>query len=204
MLFGGTAVIVGLYLLIEAVDPLGHVGGLRALVDLGGSGNIPGWWNSLLMALVAVTAFAAAATARERTERRAWTVVSLAAGAMSLHEVARPLSVFGQWAREMKLSAVVAGWPILALAGLLAVFWAWRKLPSQLLAWQLGASTAAYVAGAVVIDSLNNLISRQTYGLFFAAGTLAEELLEMSACVVAVTAILDHVVRERAGYFRRD
>jgi hypothetical protein len=196
MLVAGTALMVALYLLIEAVDPLGHVGGLRALVDLGGSGNIPAWWNSLLMALVAVTAFAARATpAQERTERRAWTVVGLAAVALSLHEVARPLSVVGQWAREMRLSAVVAGWPILALAGLLAVFWAWRRLPSQLLAWQLGLSAAVYVAGAVVVDAFNNLISRQTYGLIFAAGTLAEELLEMSACVVAVTAILDYVVR---------
>jgi hypothetical protein len=95
----------------------------------------------------------------------------------------------------MRLSAVVAGWPILALAGLLAVIWAWRKLPSQLLAWQLGLSAAVYVAGAVVVDAFNNLISRQTYGLIFAAGTLAEELLEMSACVVAVTAILDYAVR---------
>jgi large subunit ribosomal protein L25 len=73
MLFAGTAVVVGLYLLIEAVDPLGHVGGLRALVDLGGRANIPDWWNSLLLGLVAVTAFAARATpAQERVERRAW------------------------------------------------------------------------------------------------------------------------------------
>jgi large subunit ribosomal protein L25 len=73
MLFAGTAVVVGLYLLIEAVDPLGHVGGLRALVDLGGRANIPDWWNSLHLGLVAVTAFAARATpAQERVERRAW------------------------------------------------------------------------------------------------------------------------------------
>jgi hypothetical protein len=40
MLFGGTAVVVALYLLIDAIDPLWHVGGLKALVDLGGSAAI--------------------------------------------------------------------------------------------------------------------------------------------------------------------
>jgi hypothetical protein len=198
LLLRGTAVVVGLYLLIEAVDPLGHVGGLRALVDLGRSENIPAWWNSLLMALVALTALIARAIpVQERAERRAWLAVGLAACALSLDEIAQPFSVFIQWAREMSLSAVDRSLPLVAIAGLLVLFWAWRRLPNQLLAGQLALSAVAYAAGAVVIDALNNLIGQETHHLIFAAGTLAEELSEMYACIVAVTAILDYLIEGR-------
>lgn len=180
---------------------------LKTFVDIGGEANLPTWWNASLLFTVFLAALVAAflpATAaegrsRHRARRGAWLVVAAAGAYLSLDEttalherLARPVVSSGL---DLPTYAWLLPGVVLAAVGCLLLFRASRRLPPPI-ARRLGLALACYLGGAVGMEFVNGLLSDRWLDLplVFAAGTTLEETLEMVACVLAITAIVDHLI----------
>lgn len=64
-----------------------------------------------------------------------------------------------------------------------------RHLP-RAVARRLAAALALYGGAALGLETLNGWLRQRQHDLAYTLGTMAEETIEMLACIVAVTAIL--------------
>jgi hypothetical protein len=143
----------------DLAPPDHPVPGWKEFFDIGGEANLPTWWNSTLLALVAVAAMAVSMlwSDVQVATRRAWWVVAAAATYLSM---------------------------------LIAVG---RHLPRTTAA-SLAVALGAYGAGERGLEAVNGWIRRRSDDSpWYTLGTIVEESLEMGACILAVTAIVDTV-----------
>lgn len=201
-----TAAVMAAFLVVFAVNKFGpDLSGPKRVVDIGGENNLPTWWNGLLLLAVAVAAFRAS-TARGPAgrplplpQRRAWLVIAAAAGYLCLDEIAQLHERLNEPVRATGLQLPTYAWlapgVVIALAGCLVLARAARRLP-VFTRRRLGVALACYFLGAIVMEGVNGLFSGRWLDieLVFAAGTTVEESLEMLACILALTAIVDHLV----------
>ncbi|MGQ0624080.1 MAG: hypothetical protein ACT4PP_05405 [Sporichthyaceae bacterium] len=199
-----TAVVLSAFLTVYSLNRLGvDLAGIKGAVDIGGENNIPTWWNGLLLLSVAVTAIAAARRAAEPAQRHAWWVIAAAGGYLTLDELAQLHERLNEPVRSTGISLPTYAWllpgVVLAGAGAVILVRAGRHLP-VFTARRLGLALGVFACGALGMEALNGLVSGRWLDLelLFAAGTTIEESLEMLACVLAVTAIVDHLVGSTA------
>lgn len=179
---------------------------IKGAVDIGGENNIPTWWNGLLLLAVAVAAataaFARTAASGGRPPRRAetwsWLVIAGAAAYLTLDELAQLHERLNEPVRSTGIDLPTYAWllpgVVIAATGALVLIRAARTLPPRV-ARRLGIALACYLAGAIGMEAINGLFSGRWLDLelVFAAGTTLEETLEMAACILALTAIVDHL-----------
>jgi hypothetical protein len=169
----------------------------KRLFDIGGENNVPTWWNSTLLTLVALGALGASriVASSSAPERRAWRVIAVAAAYLSIDETASLHEQLGDVVPS-GFDPPTYAWvlPGAALAGIgSAVLVAFgRNLPDPT-AGRLGLALVAYGAAAIGIEAFNGWVRRQDddQSIPYAVGTLIEEAVEMGACVFAVTVIVD-------------
>ncbi|MFC5752302.1 hypothetical protein [Actinomadura rugatobispora] len=210
---GITAALVAADLAIRGfhhyVEP---VPALRWAFNVGAEANLATWWNSTLLLSVAGTALVAAVLSGRdaRPGRRSWPALEAAAAWLSIDEtvqVHERLAGPGRaWARELGLALPTYAWVLpgaaLALTGTLcAVLWA-RRLPPDLRRGLLGA-LAAYLTGALVVESFNGWARRQGADVVYAVGTSVEEALEMGACLLALAVLARFVLLGRDAHTGR-
>ena len=154
---------------------------------IGSELSLPAYWNAALLALVGVAAALHAVTADDARLTRGWTVVAVVGLLLSVDEATRvhertawlvssnPLPTFA-W--------VVVGAPLaLVLVGVL--WWAVRPVPAPLkrgLAFALGL----YILGALGFEALSGFWLREDASTLSMLFESVEELLEMTACVLAI------------------
>lgn len=206
-----TALVLAAFLLVFTLNKFGpELSGLKQVVDIGGENNLPTWWNGLLLLAVAVAAFRASAQRGPGgrplplPQRRAWLVIAAAAGYLCLDEIVQLHERLNGPVRATGLDLPTYAWlvpgVVIALTGCVVLARAARRLP-VFTRRRLGVALACYFLGAIVMEGVNGLFSGRWLDieLVFAAGTTVEEALEMSACILALTAIVDHL----AGSGRR-
>jgi xanthine/uracil permease len=184
-----------------------HLKDLKTLVDIGGEANLPTWWNASLLFTVCVTALIAAflpptaaeSRAGHRARRGAWLVVAAAGAYLSLDETAGLHERLAKPVRSSGIDLPTYAWLLpgvaLAAVGCLVLVKAARRLPPRI-ARRLGVALGCYFAGAIGMEAVNGLFSDRWLDLplLFAAGTTLEESLEMVACILAITALVDHLL----------
>lgn len=207
-----TALVIAAFVVVFALNRVGgaDLAGVKTVVDIGGENNVPTWWNGALLfgvaAAAAIVAFAATPTRGERstalTEQRAWLVIAAAAGYLTLDELAQLHERLNEPVRAAGLDLPTYAWllpgVVIAAAGALVLARAARLLP-PFTARRLGLALAVYLAGAIGMEAVNGLFSGRWLDLelIFAVGTTLEESLEMLACILALTAIVDHLAAPR-------
>lgn len=211
-----TALVMVAFLTVFTLNRAGlHLKDLKTFVDIGAEANLPTWWNASLLFTVFLAAVVAAflppgqgeSGSRYRSRRGAWLVVAAAGAYLSLDETAMLHERLAAPVRSSGIDLPTYAWllpgVVIAAVGCLVLFRASRRLPVWT-ARRLGLALACYLSGAVGMEAVNGLFSDRWLDLplVFAAGTTVEESLEMVACVLAITAIVDHLV-ERLGLERR-
>lgn len=205
-LAGGTAGLLIADLATRAYNRYDSIPTIRRLVNVDVEANLATWWNStLLLAVTGMALTAALLSSRgARPGRLSW--LGLAAGtallsideSVSLHE--RLGEVGKSWKEWAGVSLPTHAWllpgVILAAAGsVCAVLWA-RKLPPHLRYGLLGA-LAVYLSGALLTEAFNGWAHGNGHSTVLMLGTIVEEGLEMSGCVVAVAVLSRYVVLEQ-------
>ena len=188
------------------------------VINVGVETNAATWWNASL--LLTVTALALTAlfltVTGAQVSRRSWLGVALAAGYLSLDEVAELHERLGRpmadWATSRDLWLPTYAWifPGAALAAIgvvAAVRWS-RTLPVDLRRGLL-AAVGLYFAGALLVEAANGFARRRSYDLAHLIGTSVEELLEMAGCVLAIAVLIRafvvrHIDGHRALFLRDD
>ncbi|WP_353951459.1 hypothetical protein V6K52_17765 [Knoellia sp. S7-12] len=183
-----------------AVFTLGRVVSIpdaKALMDIGAEANIPTWWNTMLLALVAALAAIAWRAESDRGPRTAWAAVTAAGTYLSIDEAAVLHEKLGVPMREAGLDVVTYAWVLpgaaFAILATLVLVRLGRRLPRPT-GGRLGLALVVYGGAAVGIEGVNGVMSRNGHGLDFTVGIILEEGLEMGACIIAVCAILDHLL----------
>lgn len=172
--------------------------------DIGGEANLPTWWNSTLLVLIAVLALSAAiVSAGSTAERRAWWVVAAAATYLSIDEATELHERLTDAGERTGLDLPTYAWLIpgvvLAAVGSTVLVVVGRSLPRPT-GPRLGAALAAYGFAALGLEALTGWIrDRFDDSPWFTLGVMAEEGLEMLACVSAIGVILDRFEIERDG-----
>ncbi|MGF9661626.1 hypothetical protein AAIH25_07140 [Arthrobacter crystallopoietes] len=168
----------------------------KAFVDIGAESNLPTWWNASLLFLTAVLAAAAAVAADPGRPRLAFGVVAAAAAYLSVDETA---GLHERLARPMLAAGVETPtypWLILGTAmgllGAAVLCLAGRALPREI-APRLALALACYAGGALGVEAINGSLREGGPGILFSAGLMLEEGLEMTACIIAVAAMADHL-----------
>lgn len=208
-LLGVTAAVMSAFVIVFGLNRTTSMdlADLKTFVDIGGEANLPTWWNASLlftMFLVAVVAAFVPALTRETSPRDAatrgaWLVVAAAGAYLSLDETAGLHERLATPVRSSGLHLPTYAWlvpgAVIAAVGCLILVRAARLLPAPVVR-RLGVALACYLAGAIGMEAVNGLFSDRLldWELVFAAGTTLEESLEMIACILAITAIVDHLV----------
>ncbi len=213
-LLGVTAAIMAAFVVVFGLNRTTsmHLGDLKTFVDIGGEANLPTWWNASLLFTVFVVAVAAAflpwlsaeSGPRDAGVRGAWLVIAAAGAYLSLDETAGLHERLATPVRSSGLDLPTYAWlvpgAVIAALGCLILFKAARRLPVPVVR-RLAVALACYLTGAIGMEGVNGLFSTRGLDmeLVFAAGTTLEETLEMVACVLAITAIVDHLVGRLTG-----
>ena len=168
---------------------------LRAFLNANGEANFPAWWNATLLLLVAFCALAARVQEPDQARRRAWLLVAVAGLSMSMDEITSLHERLNGLVLSTGLNPQTFPWLIpgvfIAGAGFFLLVRVGRALPRPARGSLLLALTS-YAAGAIGVEALNGLL-RETRHLFYCIGTAVEEGLEMTSCILAVGAIVNHI-----------
>ncbi|MQA95164.1 MAG: hypothetical protein GEV11_11165 [Streptosporangiales bacterium] len=178
---------------------------VRWLFNVGAEANLATWWNNTLLLAVAGMAIAAAVLSGRsaRPGPVAWLGLAVAAALLSIDETVqlheRLTDVGRAWVRTLAIpfptyTWVLPGGILAAAATVGAVLWA-RRFPRDLRYGLLGA-LAAYLTGALLVESFNGWARRNGLDVIYALGTSLEECLEMSACLLALAVISRYVILE--------
>ncbi|MFF3641736.1 hypothetical protein [Streptomyces sp. NPDC002564] len=203
---GGTAALLLADLGTRAYNHYDPIPSVRRLVNVDVEANLATWWNSaLLLAVAGVALIAALLSGRgSRPGRLSWLGLVGAAGLLSVDETISLHERLGQVGKSWKqwaggslpTHAWVLPGALLAGAGTVcAVLWA-RRLPRDLRRGLLGA-LAVYLSGALLAEAFNGWAHAHGHSTVLMLGTIVEEGLEMSGCLVALAALGRYVVMER-------
>jgi hypothetical protein len=203
LLAGGTVVVMLAFIVVFALHRITPVPGWKEFFDIGGEANLPTWWNSTLLALVAVAALAVSmlwSDVRVAT-RRAWWVVAAAATYLSIDEAAGLHERLAGPGESIGIDVPTYAWilpgTLLAGGATIVLVAVGRHLPRKTAA-SLAVALGAYAAGALGFEAVNGWIRRGSDDSpWYTLGTIVEESLEMGACILAVTAIVDTVAATR-------
>ncbi len=202
---GATAALLVADLATRAYNRYDPIPSVRRLVNVDVEGNLATWWNSTLLLAVAGMALTAALLSGRgaRPGRLSWLGLAAATALLSLDETISLHERFGELGRSWKEWAGVSlpthAWvlpgAVLAAAGTVcAVLWA-RKLPRDLRYGLLGA-LAVYLGGALLTEAFNGWAHQNDYSTVLMLGTVVEEGLEMSGCLVALAVLGRYVMLE--------
>ncbi|WP_030775694.1 hypothetical protein [Streptomyces sp. NRRL S-920] len=203
---GGTAFILAADLATRAYNHYDSIPAVRRLVNVDVEANLATWWNSTLLLAVAGMALTAAllSGAGVRPGRLSWLGLAAATALLSIDETVSLHERLGEVGRSWKEwaggSLPTHAWVLpgaaLAVAGTVcAVLWA-RKLPRDL-RYGLLAALAVYLGGALLTEAFNGWALENGHSTVLMLGTLVEEGLEMSGCLVALAALGRYVMLER-------
>ncbi|WP_053170422.1 hypothetical protein [Streptomyces sp. SBT349] len=202
---GATAALLLADLATRAYNRYDPIPSIHRLVNVDVEANLATWWNStLLLAVAGMALTAALLSGRDaRPGRLAWLGLAAATALLSIDETISLHERFGEVGRSWKEWAGVSlpthAWvlpgAVLAAAGTVcAVLWA-RKLPRDLQYGLLGA-LAVYLAGALLTETFNGWAHHNGYSLVLLLGTIVEEGLEMSGCLVALAVLSRYITLE--------
>lgn len=202
---GATAALLLADLATRAYNHYDPIPTVRRLVNVDVEANLATWWNSTLLLAVAGMALTAALLSGRgaRPGRLSWLGLAAATALLSIDETVSWHERLGEVGRSWKewaggslpTHAWVLPGAVLAVAGTVcAVLWA-RRLPRDLRYGLLGA-LAVYLGGALVTEAFNGWALDGGHSTVLMLGTLVEEGLEMSGCLVALAALSRYVVLE--------
>lgn len=200
---GATAALLVADLGTRAYNRYHSIPTVRRLVNVDVEANLATWWNSTLLLAVAGTALTAALLSGRgaRPGRLSWLGLAAATALLSIDETVSLHERLGEVGRSWKewaggslpTHAWVLPGAVLATTGTVcAVLWA-RKLPRDLRYGLLGA-LAVYLGGALLTEAFNGWALENGHSTTLMLGTLVEEGLEMSGCLVALAALSRYVV----------
>lgn len=191
-----TALVMFGFLAAFTVHRFTPVDGWKELFDIGAEANIPTWWNTTLLFMVAMFAILASEVARGSgpAVRRAWWVVAAGATyasideAAGLHErLAGPVESAGI---QFPTYASILPGVVIAVVGAAVLVTSGRRLPRPT-AGRLGVALACYGLAAVGVEAVNGWTRDHNWDNAYTVGTIVEESVEMGSCVYAVAAIVD-------------
>ncbi|MFD0548030.1 hypothetical protein ACFQ0X_01835 [Streptomyces rectiviolaceus] len=202
---GATAALLVADLATRAYNHYDPIPTVRRLVNVDVEANLATWWNSTLLLAVAGMALTAALLSGRgaRPGRQSWLGLAAAAALLSLDETVSLHERLGEVGRSWKEWAggslpthawVLPGAVLAAVGTLCAVLWA-RKLPRDLRVGLL-AALAVYLGGALLTEGLNGWAHANGHSTVLMLGTIVEEGLEMSGCLVALAVLSRYVVLE--------
>ncbi|MER5257064.1 MULTISPECIES: hypothetical protein [unclassified Streptomyces] len=203
---GATVALLVADLATRAYNHYDPIPSVRRLVNVDVEANLATWWNStLLLAVAGMALIAALLTGRgARPGRLSWLGLAAATALLSIDETISLHERLGEVGRSWKewaggslpTHAWVLPGAVLAAAGTLcAVLWA-RKLPRDLRYGLLGA-LAVYLGGALLTEGFNGWAHANDHSTVLMLGTIVEEGLEMSGCLVALAVLSRYVLLER-------
>ncbi|AZM57124.1 hypothetical protein DMA15_34965 [Streptomyces sp. WAC 01529] len=203
---GGTAFLLFADLATRAYNRYDSIPAIRTLVNVDVEANLATWWNSTLLLAVAGMALTAAllSGADVRPGRLSWLGLAAATALLSIDETVSLHERLGEVGRAWKEWAggtlpthawVLPGAALAAAGTVCAVLWA-RKLPRDLRHGLL-AALAVYLGGALLTEAFNGWARENGHSTVLMLGTIVEEGLEMSGCLVALAALSRYVMLER-------
>ncbi|MBF5080380.1 hypothetical protein F1641_01040 [Quadrisphaera sp. INWT6] len=172
------------------------------LVDLDAEANVPTWFSTLLLALLAAACAVTGLLLRARGER-SWPLLlpALVAAAMSLDELAQLHEDLQLLSERLDLGSpnafgwVVPGAAVAVGVGVVLLFAARAMAPA--LRWRLVAAGVVYFAGALGVEVLAGPLYRPGQGdqvpvqsTLYVLSNALEEGLEMAGALVALAAVL--------------
>ncbi|EPH42621.1 hypothetical protein ABT390_23160 [Streptomyces aurantiacus] len=202
---GATAALLVADLATRAYNHYDSIPTVRRFVNVDLEANLATWWNSTLLLAVAGMALTAALLSGRgaRPGRRSWLGLAAATALLSIDETASLHERLGEVGKSWKewaggslpTHAWVLPGAVLAAAGTVcAVLWA-RKLSRDLRYGLLGA-LGVYLGGALLTEAFNGWAHAHSHSTVLMLGTLVEEGLEMSGCLVALAVLGRYVVLE--------
>ncbi|MEV8017993.1 hypothetical protein AB0O76_16945 [Streptomyces sp. NPDC086554] len=202
---GGTAALLFADLATRAYNHYDPIPTIRRLVNVDVEANLATWWNSALLLAVAGMALTAALLSGHgaRPGRLSWLGLAAATALLSIDETVSLHERLGEVGKSWKewaggslpTHAWVLPGAVLAAAGIVcAVLWA-RKLPRDLRHGLL-AALAVYLGGALLTEAFNGWAHANGHSTVLMLGTIVEEGLEMSGCLVALAVLCRYVVLE--------
>ncbi|MFD9860058.1 hypothetical protein [Streptomyces alboflavus] len=203
---GATAALLLADLGTRAYNRYDSIPTIRKLVNVDVEANLATWWNStLILAVAGVALIAALLSGRDaRPGRLSWLGLAAATALLSIDESVSLHERLGEVGKSWKewaggslpTHAWVLPGALLAVTGTaIAVLWA-RKLPHDLRNGIL-AALGVYLGGALLTEAFNGWALENGHSLVLMLGTLVEEGLEMSGCIVALAVLSRYVVFER-------
>ncbi|GHC83784.1 hypothetical protein GCM10010349_68300 [Streptomyces flavofungini] len=202
---GATGALLVADLGTRAYNSYDSIPSVRRLVNVDVEGNLATWWNStLLLAVAGVALIAALLSGRDaRPGRLSWLGLAAATALLSLDETISLHERLGEVGKSWKEWAggslpthawVLPGALLAATGTVIAVLWA-RKLPRDLRNGLL-AALGVYLGGALLTEAFNGWALENGHSTVLMLGTLVEEGLEMSGCVVALAVLSRYVLLE--------
>jgi hypothetical protein len=168
---------------------------LRNFLHINGEVNLPTWWNATLLAAVAFCAFTARVQEHDVARRRAWLLVAVAGLLMSMDEITSLHERLNGLVLATGITPPTFPWLIpgvvIAAVGFLLLVRVGRALPRPARRLLLLALTG-YAAGAIGMEAINGML-HGGQRLIYVMGTTVEEILEMSACILAVGTIINQL-----------
>lgn len=201
-LWAVTALMMLLFVAVFALHRITPLPALKAMVDIGGEANMPTWWNASLLLMAGVAAVVARWDEEQPDIQRAWAVVAAAAVYLSIDEATGLHELLGQPLGVLNIDVPTYNWVlpgvVLALAGTAGLVAVGRRLPT-VVRRRLAVALGCYFAGAIGVEAFNGWVGRGDAGPVFTLGMIVEESLEMGACILAIVAVVDHLVTRRTA-----
>jgi len=197
LLAGITALVWLSFFVAFSLHRVYPIDGIKRFVDIGAEANLPTWWNTCLLALVAFQAADRGITSHLRSHvrtRNAWATIAAIAAGLSLDEATALHERLDAVERSLGTGIPTYGWLVAgSVVGLFAaavLIASGRQLPVQLRR-PLAGALFAYGAGAVGFEAIGGwLDTTDLPGGFFTVAIVIEESLEMWACVYAIGVLL--------------
>lgn len=198
-LWAVTASVMLLFMIVFAAGRVTPLPTVKALVDIGGEANVPTWWNACLLLTAGIAAIVARWDEKRPEVRRAWSLVAAAAVYFSIDEATGLHELLGRPLGALDVDIATYNWVlpglVLALAGTAVLVHVGRRLPAAVRR-RLATALGCYLAGAIGVEAFNGWVGPG--GPVFTIGMIVEESLEMGACILAIVAIVDHLVDRMA------
>lgn len=174
-------------------------------LDLNGEQNLVAWWNAGLLLMVAVLSALGAVAAVSGRERLGFAVIGLGGAYLSIDEFTMLHERYDE-ILGIEVDIGTYGWVvpglIVAMVGVCLLVAVGRGLPRSLQR-SLLLALSLYLLGALVVEAFSGFLSignPDLKGWVKALLVAVEEGLEMTACVLAITALLFH--HEQRGVIR--